>query len=91
MRKWLEYIQQLWNEVIVEDTTLLEDTEGSQITGFKHKEISPEDDIDCQPFKKAKGKQPTRYQGDNSIKMGGTNPCERCVHAGQDCLVYNSR
>ena len=91
MIKWLEYIQQLWNEVIAEDTTFLENTEGSQITGSKHKKIPLGDDIDCQPSKKAKEKQPTRYQGDNSVKMGDTNHCERCVCAGQDCLVHNSR
>ena len=54
-KKKLEYIQRLWDKVIAEGT------EGSQITGSKCKEAHPGDDVDCQPSKKAKGKQPARY------------------------------
>jgi len=75
----------------VEDTILLESTERFQITGSKYKKILLEDDRDYWPSKKAKGKQPARYYGDNGVKIGGANHCERCVCARQDCLVHNSR
>ena len=77
--------------MLEEEAALLEGAEGSQIVGSKHKEAPPGDDVDCQPSKKTKGKQPARYQGDIGVKLGGTNPCERCVHTKQDCLVHNSR
>jgi len=44
----LEYLQQLWDEVLVEDA------KRSQTVGSKHREIPPEDNRDCQPSKKAK-------------------------------------
>ena len=44
-----------------------------------------------QPSKKARGKQPGKYHGGAAVKMGGATPCERCVCAGQDCLVHPSR
>ncbi len=77
--------------MLVEDATLLEGTERSQIIESKHKEVPLEDDRDYWPFKKAKGKQPARYCRDNRVKIGSANPYERCVHAGQNCLVYSSR
>ena len=43
----LEYIQWLWDEVIVEDTTLLEGAEESQVVGSKYKEAPLGDDVDC--------------------------------------------
>jgi len=57
----------------------------------KHREASQEDNVDHWPSKKAKIKQPARYQENMGIKLGEANPCERYVHAGQDCLVHNSR
>jgi len=39
-KKRLEYLQQLQDEVLVEDATLLESAEGSQIVGSKHKKIT---------------------------------------------------
>jgi len=39
-RKWLAYLQQLQDKVLVEDTTLLEDTEGFQVVETKHKKIT---------------------------------------------------
>jgi len=60
-KRTLEYLQQLWDKVLEEDTTLLEGAEGSWIVGLERKEISLENDADCWPFKKAKGKQPVRY------------------------------
>ena len=55
-KKWLEYLQQLWDEVLVKDAIFLEGTEGSQITGSKCKEVSLGDEEGWQPSKKAKEK-----------------------------------
>jgi len=90
-KRTLNYLQQLQNEVLAENTTFLESAEGSQIIKSKHKEVPLENDRDCQPSKKAKEKQLTKYHRNNRIKIGGANPCERCVCAGQNCLVHNSR
>ena len=43
-KKWIEYLQQLWNEMLAENATLLGDTEGSQITGSKCKEVILKDE-----------------------------------------------
>jgi len=53
----LEYIQQLQDKVIVENTTLLEGSEGSQVAGSKHKEVTSENEKGYQPLKKAKERQ----------------------------------
>jgi len=90
-KRTLEYLQQLWNKVLAEGAAFLEGAERFQIVGSKHKEVSPEDNRNCQPSKKTKGKQPARYHRDNRVKMGNANPYERCVHARQDWLVHNSR
>jgi len=90
-KKWMEYLQQLWDKVLVEDATFLESTGDSQVTGTKHKEVNSEDKEEQWPSKKAKGKKLEKYHGDAKVKIGGANPCERCVCARQDCLVYNSR
>ena len=42
-KKQLEYLQQLWNKVLVEDAALLENTEGFQIIESKHKEVASGD------------------------------------------------
>ena len=84
-RRTVKYLQWLWDEVIMEGA------ERSQVVESKCRKILPENNADCQPSKKAKRKQPARYQGDMGIKLGKANPCERYVCAGQDCLVYNSR
>ena len=81
----MEYLQWLWNKVIVEGA------KGSQIIGSKCREAFSEDDVDHWSSKKAKRKQPARYQGDMGIKVEGTNLCKRCMHTRQDCLVHNSR
>ena len=83
----MEYLQWLWDEVLEEEATLLKEAEGSQIAGFKCKEIAVRDKEEQQPSKKARGK----YCGDAAVKMKGANSCERCVSAGQDCLVYPSK
>jgi len=57
----------------------------------KYKEVATRDKEVQRPTKKARGKQPEKYCRGTAVKMGGSNPCERCVYAGQDCLVYLSR
>ena len=90
-KRTLEYLQQLQDKVLEEEAIPLESTEESQIVRPKYKEAFLGNDADYQPSKKAKGKQPARYQGDTRIKLEGANPCKRYVCARQDCLVHNSR
>ena len=90
-RRTMEYLQRLWDEVLEEEATLLEGAEGSQDTGSKHKEVAAGDEEGQWHSKKARGKQPEKYRRDAAVKMGGSNPCKRCVCTGQDCLVYPSR
>ena len=87
----MEYLQQLWDEVLEEEAALLERAEGSQVTGSKHKEVTAGDEKRQQPSKKARRKQPGKYCGGAAVKMGSSNLCERCVCARQDCLVHPSR
>jgi len=87
----MEYLQQLLDKELEEEATLLEGAEGSQVVGSKHKEVATGDEEMQWPSKKARGKQPEKYHGGAAVKMGGANPCERCVSAGQDCLVHLSR
>jgi len=77
--------------VLEEEATLLEGAEESQVTGSKYKKVATRNEEVQRPFKKARGKQPGKYRRGAAVKMGGTNPCERCVSAGQDCLVHPSR
>ena len=89
--RMVEYLQRLQDEVLEEEAALLEEAEGSQVAGSKRKEIAAGDEEEQWPSKKARGKQPGKYRGGAAVKMGGSNPCERCVCAGQDCLVHPSR
>ena len=77
--------------MLEEEATLLEGAEGSQVMGFKRKEIATREEEGQRPSKKARGKQPEKYCGGAIMKMGGTNPCERYISTGQDCLVHPSR
>ena len=43
-RRTREYLQQLRDEVLEEEATLLEGAEGSQVTGSKHKEVAAGDE-----------------------------------------------
>jgi len=86
-RRTREYLQRLRDEVLEEEAILLEGAEGSQVAGSKRKEIAAGGEEEQRPSKKARGK----YRGGAAVKMGGSNPCERCVCAGQDCLVHPSR
>jgi len=90
-KRTMEYLQRLQDEVLEEEATLLEGAEGSQVVGSKCKKVAARDKEVQQPSKKAIGKQLGKYCGGAVVKMGGSNPCERCVCAGQDCLVHPSR
>ena len=43
-RRMVEYLQQLWDEVLEEEAALLERAEGSQVTGSKCKEVAAGDE-----------------------------------------------
>ena len=90
-KRTVEYLQRLRDKVLEEEAALLKGAEGSQVIGSKHKEIAARDEEEQQPSKKAKGKQPGKYCRGPTVKIGGSNPCERCVCAGQDCLVHPLR
>ena len=77
--------------MLEEEATLLEGAERSQIMGSKQKEVATKNKEGKQPSKKTRRKQPGKYHGGATVKMGGSNPCERCVCTRQDCLVYSSR
>ena len=67
--------------MLEEETAILEGAEGSQIVGSKCKDVAAGDKEEQWPFKKAKGKQQGKYCRGATIKIGGANPCERCVSA----------
>jgi len=90
-RRMVEYLQQLQDKVLEEEAALLEGAKESQVVGSKCKEIAARDEEGQQPSKKSRGKQPGKYHGGAAVKIGSSNPCERCVCAGQDCLVHPSR
>jgi len=90
-KRMMEYLQRLQDEVLEEEAALLEGAEGSQVAGSKHKKVAARDQEVQWPFKKAREKQPGKYRRGAAMKMGGANPCERCVSTGQDCLVHPSR
>jgi len=77
--------------VLEEEAALLEGAQGSQVAGSKRKEVAAGDKKVQWPSKKARGKQLRKYCGGAAVKMGGANPCKRCVSARQDCLVHPSR
>jgi len=90
-KRTVEYLQRLRDEVLEEEAALLERAERSQVVGSKHKEVAAGDKEEQWPSKKARGKQLGKYHRGAAVKIGGTTPCERCVCAGQDCLVHPSR
>jgi len=87
----VKYLQWLLDEMLEEETALLEEAEGSQVMGSKCKDVTAGDEKRQWPSKKAREKQSERYYGGAAVKMGSANPYERCVSAGQDCLVHPSR
>jgi len=40
---------------------------------------------------KARREAEEKYRGGAAVKMGGSNPCKRCVCTGQDFPVHSSR
>jgi len=90
-KRTMEYLQRLQDEVLEKEAALLERAEGSQVAGSKRKEVAAGGEEEQWPSKKARGKQPEKYHGGAAVKMGGSNHCERCVCARQDCLVHPSR
>ena len=90
-KRTMEYLQQLRDEVLEEEASLLEGAEGSQVAGSKCKEVTTGDEEEQRLSKKAREKQPGKYCGGTTVKMGGSNPCGRYVCARQDCLVHPSR
>jgi len=69
----------------------LEGAEESQVTGLKCKKVATRNEERQHLSKKVREKQPGKYYRGTVIKMGGINPCERYVSAGQDCLAHHSR
>ena len=55
-RRTVEYLQQLQDEVLEEEATLLEGAEGSQIAGSKYKKVIARDKEGQRPSKKARRK-----------------------------------
>jgi len=55
-KRTMEYLQQLWDEVLEKETTLLKGAEGSLVAGFKRKEVAARDKKVQQPSKKAREK-----------------------------------
>ena len=78
-RRMVEYLQRLWDEMLEKEATLLEGAEGSQVVGSKHKKVTIGDKEGQRPSKKVREKQLGKYHGGAAVKMGGSNPCERCV------------
>ena len=71
-RKQLEYLKKLWDKVLAKNTTLMVDTENSQVTQTKYKEIVDiflENETGLQLSKKTKGKQPRKYCRNTIVKM----------------------
>ena len=61
--------------MLEEEATLLEGAEESQVVGSKCKEVAAGNEEEQWPSKKARGK----YHRDAAVKIGGSNPCKRCV------------
>ena len=77
--------------MLEEEAALLKGAEESQVAGSKCKKIATRDEEGQWPSKKFRGKQQGKYYGGTAVKIGGANPCGRCVCAGKNCLVYLSR
>ena len=69
-KRTMEYLQQLQDEVLEEEAALLQRAEGSQATRSKRKEVTAEDEEGQWPSKKAREKQPGKYHGGATVKMG---------------------
>jgi len=87
----LEYLQQLQDKVLKEETALLEDAEESQVVESKCKKVAAKDKERQQPSKEAKEKQKEKYCRGTAVKTGDANLYERYMNTGQDCLVHHLR
>jgi len=87
----MEYLQRLRDKVLEEEAALLEGAEGFQVAGSKSKEVTARDEEGQWPSKKARRKQLGKYRRGVTVKIGRSNPCKRCMCAGQNCLVHPSR
>jgi len=70
----MEYLQRLQDEVLEEEATLLEETEGSQVMGSKQKEVATRHEERQQPSKKARMKQLGKYHGVPQSRWGVLTP-----------------
>ena len=77
--------------MLEKEAALLEEAEKSLIAESKCKKVAAGDKKVQWPSKKAKGKQPEKYHRSAVVKIGGVNPYERYMSAGQDCLVHPSK
>jgi len=87
-KRTVEYLQQLWDKMLEEEATLLEGAEGSQVIGSKCKEVAAGDEEGQQPSKKAREKQLGKYCRGAAVKIGGSNPYEKCVCTRRVILLY---
>ena len=69
----------------------MEGAKESQVVESKCKEVAAGDEEGQRPSKKARRKQLGKDHSSAAVKMGGANPCERCVSTRQDCLVHSLR
>ena len=82
----LEYLQQLQDKVLEEETALLEGAKGS-----KCKKVTAGDEEEQRPSKKAKKRQQEKYCGGITAKIGDANLYEKYISTVQNCLVHHSR
>jgi len=82
-KRTVEYLQQLRNEVLKEEATLLEGAKGSQVAGSKCKEVATGDEEGQRPSKKTRGKQPGKYHGGATVKMGVLTPARGVCAPGR--------
>ena len=75
--------------MLEEEAILLERAEGSQVMGSKRKEVATRDKEGQWSSKKTREKQLGKYYRGATVKIGGANPCKRCVCTRQDCLVHS--
>jgi len=69
--------------VLEEEAALLKGAEGSQVTGSKRKEVAAGDEEEQRSSKKARGKQPGKYRGGATVKMGVLSPVRGVCASGR--------
>lgn len=91
-KKRLENLKKLQNVVLAEEFMIRKYSKIPYIIGNKKKKVLKiflASKTRLQLLKKAKEKQTKRYHRDDVVRMGGENPCERCVYTRQEYLVHN--